>query len=209
MTNKIKKNKPIIHIFLLIFMSFIFFSLIFLSSSTNNINSTINFEKSIQIDYLPDYNSNNIVLGTLELKNTGLLPSKIKLDNYVLCQISSNYGSQTYELNYIGDKTSRDFDIFSNYNNNYIEISSKDSVKLNIVYKYIYRLNSYVKRHNLNGSELKFYLFKVQNDDDTYNYCDQVSKENAFSQIKVTINLSEEELSSINKIKPINDEKIY
>ena len=160
-----------------------------------------NFEEEITLNSLPNF-ENNLVIGNVLLKNDGFLPVKIQLKNYLLCQISEEYGDKTYPLNYKG-KTKLDYaNIFGGYGRtNSVEISSDDSLELELIssrFDY-YNFGSNIIKYDLNGNTLPFYLFEMEIYDNYYyeDFCVGFKKEESIKMIYITLNLSENELENM------------
>lgn len=186
------------HIIIISILIILFFSLLFLSTSEKGISQTITFKEEIIIDSL--YN-NNFEIGNLIISNTDIFPKKILFDEYIVCQISKDTETRTYRTNYIGSKSNTNYlNPFSYYSNS-IDISSNDKVDLKIVLDYFndYQLREDINKYDLNNKTIKFYIFKVQNNNEYgyYNFCDTKVIEEADFIINIKFEIKKEDLENV------------
>ena len=124
------------------------------------------------------------------------MPKKVYLDSYVLCQFSE-VSDRTYQLNYRGKTSSDSVDVFNYVNYEYVEVSSKDSIVIDIEPQFsAYETKMNIIDYNLNGKEVPFYLFKIDRKQsyNYYDFCNNAKKEDAFKVITVKFNVSEADL---------------
>lgn len=128
-----------------------------------DVSITPNFKDEVELIGFPNYNS-DLVVGEIIVTNNGYFPSKVFLDDYVICQISDIFGTRTYQLNYKGKINTEYADIFKSYSQSekYIEISGGDTAKLDVTPNFNYDMKNDIAKYNLNGQKLPFYLFKVE-----------------------------------------------
>ena len=185
---------------IIIILTIIFFSLIFVSTSQKGITVNYTFKDEVTVNSIDNQLTSTI--GSVEIQNQAFLTKRVKLENYVLCLFNENIVDKTFEVYYSGDKTNRyQQDIFLNYNTRSIDISSNDKSQLDMkVNRYIYDVLEDIKQYNLNNQTIDFYLFKTEETSDNYynyyNYCNQVNKENAIKTIKVKFEINQEELEN-------------
>ncbi|MCA9497389.1 MAG: hypothetical protein KC589_10700 [Nanoarchaeota archaeon] len=196
------------HVILITLLVLVFFGILFVTSMNVDVEIIPDFKDEIKLTNLPDYNSNFIV-GEIIVNNNGYFPSKVFLDEYVICQISDTFGTRTFQLNYKGKVNTEYADVFKSYSQSekYIEISGGDTAKLDVSPNFSYDLKSDIKKYNLNGQKLPFYLFKVDKDYNSrnyysysYNYCNSANKEDAIKVIYLDIQIPQ---------NLIDDVKIY
>ena len=184
-----KNSTPLI---IVIILSVIFFALVLLSYGDTNVDINYDFKDSITLTDYPDYND-KISIGEIKIQNNGFMPKKIRLKNYVLCQISDYFGDQTYNLEYSGSQREYDINmIFDGRYRNYIEISGNDEITLDIKPNiYSYSLKNSVDEYDLSNRTLPFYIFEISEEDSRYyyNYCDNQNIEDAFKVIYVTLDI--------------------
>ncbi len=190
------------HLIIILVLGIVFFALLFMSTGQNNVIQTYDFKDEIVLNYIPAYNDfgDRTIVGTLKLENTGLLPSKVKLKRYVLCQISDTYGDRTYMIDYKGKVTNSYSDmIFGSGNSLSAEVSSKEVAEFEMVPQlYYYSIRDDIVNYGLNNHTLPFYLFEVENAnyyDYVYDYCSGAAIGDAVKVINVKVELSEEDLN--------------
>lgn len=199
------------HVVIITILILIFFGILFITSMNVDVSITPNFKDEVELIGFPNYNS-DLVVGEIIVTNNGYFPSKVFLDDYVICQISDIFGTRTYQLNYKGKINTEYADIFKSYSQSekYIEISGGDTAKLDVTPNFNYDMKNDIAKYNLNGQKLPFYLFKVEKGSSygnnynyysySYNYCNSAKKEDAMKIIYLNLNIPQ---------KLIDDVKIY
>ena len=174
----------------------LFLALLFLSSGNAQVQQKYEFKDSIILNYVPDYDD-RVVIGEITLKNDGVLPAKVKLKRYVICQISDYFGDRTYILDYRGKTTENYNDIFNGYFGECVEISAGEVLNVDIVPQFsYYNLKTDIQRYDLNNRTLPFYLFEVEDETDSiYNYCNNANVDDALKIINVEIRINKDDLS--------------
>lgn len=186
---KIENTKGVLIIIAILVI--IFFALIFIS--TNESSTKINYILNDNIEF--NSVNNQVKLGLVNIENTGFIPKRVKLKNYVLCQISDNYGTQSYNVEYLGEK-SNSYDIFNGFSSKIIDLSSNEKVELDIIVRsdiYLFKdnLNNIP---NLNNITLPYYLFEINEDQYYWDFCTTARKEDAKKIINVKFNYSQNEI---------------
>lgn len=191
---KIKKlkieNKNIVLIIIAILVV-IFFGLIFIS--TNQSSTNINYILNDNIEF--NLSNNQLNLGLVNIENKGFIPKRVKLKNYVLCQISDNYGTLSYNVEYLGKKVNS-YDIFNGFSSKIIDLSSNEKVELDIIVRndiYLFK-DKFRNIPNLNNITLSYYLFEISQDQYYWDFCTNIRKEDAKKIINVNFNYSENDI---------------
>lgn len=170
---------------LLIGISFIFLLILLISSNTNSVEKELIIYDNINITNYQNQGS-GIKIGELTLDNPSILPKKIKLENYVLCEFDNVFGSGNIDLVYRDSSNSNN--IFNNGYLNNIELTPKTTSIVNLEINNIpYRFNAN-SEEELIGETLSLYLFEVPQESNTWNYCsDSLDKTSAKEVITATI----------------------
>jgi hypothetical protein len=181
-----------IHVFVFMFLIFVFLGLIIIASSNKQVDIEYIFEENVILDSIPDFTASQIVeIGRVKLENNGLIPSKINLNNYVLCSNNPYFRDGSYNVVYrpIFDDKTYEF-LFSYYDTYSLELLSGEKIEL-IMSPQIY-LSDF--KFNFNESVLNqayvFYIFEVPETASRWNYCERVGIDGALSQINLTFNIS-------------------
>lgn len=172
----------ILGIFILSFLLLLLFS-----SNTSDIEKDFNFYNKIDLDY-NNLHYSNVKIGNLSLENPSFFPKRVFLDNYVLCDFENSFGYKNLELVYIGSTSSTYSDGF-NYNyRNFVEVSGKSSLNLNLAINYLpFRFDSALEKENIINENLTLYLFRVPQGESQWNYCDLVDITLAEKIIEINI----------------------
>jgi hypothetical protein len=122
--NKIKKNncKEKIPLYISIFLFIIVLIIIILSSSNLNLEIKTKFYDKIE--------KNNLEIGKIEIYNNGILPKKVKINNYVLCKNKSKSDNYSY-FNYYYSP-SFVIDNYEYYSLEYYTIEKKSNKNISI-----------------------------------------------------------------------------
>ena len=191
--------KSVKHLVIIGVLAIIFFGILVISTATVNVDENYNFDSNIEISSLDNYNA-EFKVGSINIQNNGFFPARVELKRFVVCQISDYFGDQTYQVNYQGRTTYTNRDeFFSGTRKEVVDISAGDERILDIVPSVnSYTLKQMVKKYDLNGRTLPFYVFELEEESMSYyRYCDDVSKSEAYQVINVTINIPEEELADV------------
>lgn len=181
-------KKPTSSLIIIAILTIIFFSLVILSYGNTNVDINYDFVDELIVDEYPNSN-NRLTIGEINIQNNAILPKKIRLKKFVACQLSYVFGDNTYNLNYAGSSKeyNKEF-LFNGMSSEYIEISSKESVSLEI-YPEIYDYKNNIDRYDLTGKALPFYIFEIPEDMKYYyNYCRGKNIEDAFKTVHITFN---------------------
>ncbi len=197
-----KEDEGIFQLFIIGFLSIIFFILMFLSVSNSDIYKKFEFNDIINIKTLNDLNNYN--LGTLEIKNNGILTSRVKINKLVMC--SDILGEETFNLGYFGEKINRNYGDFNLGYQEYIDINSDEKLNFQIKLDYYdqYSFTNKILKSKTFIFETSVYIYELNRNNVQYNYCDYANTSNALKEIKIKLNISEEELN-----KFIKNEKYY
>lgn len=167
------------HLVLIGFLLILFFSLLLYSTVDN---STINYE-------LKSYDQNLVVeerllIGKVDIKNNNVLPSKVFLKKYVVCDFSNSYPN-SYIVNYVGEKIGQEYyNMFNEYQKPFIELSSKEEIKLNLV------VNRFpIQKPASSDEELiqrNLYLYELNYEEEIWNSCESKSPSDALRTYTLT-----------------------
>lgn len=183
-------DNNLIHITLLSILVFVFFALMFLSTSTKNIEIKYQFLDQVKIKE----NNYNVKVGEVYIKNSGFLSSKINLDLYKGCifdEESLNY-QYGFDLNYPGVQTTyNDFNGYSPKQSIEIDKKSEDTYTINLngfyPYQTTYDEKGILIENNQITKDYELYVFKIDPKDvNYYNYCMNAKKTDAIKMIKLT-----------------------
>ncbi len=171
-----KDNKPKILLYLIAVLIIIFFVIIILSSSAN-IDASYSYEDEVSIKS-GEYAS-NIKIGEVQLKNSGMLPSRFKFKTLKACTFDNDIYNSEIQIQYSDSQ--------SNYLNGYQEqtydISSKQEKNIPILVSYL----PTTKRDGTISNETQIlYLYEIENLQlNAYDFCNNAQKEDAFKTITI------------------------
>ncbi len=180
------------HLVLILVLIVLFLGILFASTANRSLEINYHFNEKIIVDFIPEYYSkNNIELGTLNIENNGLLPSKIKLKNYFICSFDPYFKNRHFELEYRGKiiKGSNDF-LYDDYNSKYVEVLAGEKINLAI----IPRIYSHEFRYDLNADTFlnktfDFYLYESEEKYISWEICNDLSIDMAEKKIEITFNI--------------------
>lgn len=176
---KTKQKKPQLVYFLLGGVIIIFLGLLFFSTMDSSITTEIEFKDSINISNV----EGNYIVGTLNIENTGFLPQRVILPNYLAC----TQDKQRIDLNYLNSNYQNDI---TGMSKQYIDVSGKSSEKIHLTtYYHMFE----PKRENQTQSENIeiVYVFKSDNNQ-RYNYQECLNKEFSDAITSITLEQWEE-----------------
>lgn len=138
--------------FLLGGVSILFLGLLFASTISTSVVTSVEFEDRVSFS-----NSNsNTIIGTINIENKGFLPKRVQLPNYVICDESN----QRISSSYVNSQGSND--PFLNTYNEYIEVGPNSQEEAFIqVYYY-----QFAPEKELVNQTNTFYVYK----EDTKSY---------------------------------------
>jgi len=179
------------HILTIVGLLLLFLVVIFFSTSKVGIQTDYTFN-DIEVTESNDYNT-EVLLGKVTVKNDGILPKRVELDRLVLCNYYNRDIPRSYYVNYRGKNVDTYKDgysgMYSYSNMKYVEISSNEEVELNMVPSFSkYDFYGKTPTSNYQGKTIPFYLFKMRADDNRYDFCSGVNKEDAYKIINVKFN---------------------
>lgn len=168
---------------LLVILCVLFLVLLLLSSSNTNIQKELNMETRVEVYNLE---ASNIVFGSLEVTNPSLLPKRVNLDSYVLCNldnmdISTKLSSGQINLQYT-NKAFRNY-----YYENFVDVGSNEKESLTLYTSYL-PFNRFDNTfENETPIEIKYHLFSIEEDINKWDYCIDANIEEALSEITLVI----------------------
>ncbi|MFW6008529.1 MAG: hypothetical protein ACOCP8_04610 [archaeon] len=184
------RNSNYILIFIL-FLAVIFFILLFLSVSKSNIE--VNYYFDDDVSFVLNDHSNRIKIGDIEIQNNGVLPKRVVLNSYILCNFDKldeyhRKFSQPQRVDYTGDSKVKT-DIFNYKYNDVIDISSGDYKKISMTFSWYLNPDYFDAQENF-----QLYLFLNEETDklNYYDFCDNVDKEDAIKVINVELKKSQD-----------------
>lgn len=208
-----ENTKKPLYIGALIVLFAVFFVILFFGGSQVGVDINYDINKdNVKVttfktnDYYGDF---NVKIGEVKVTNSGILPKKVELDKFVLCQISDYYGNSGYEVVYKGKVSEENLDKFASYSYekiNYVEVSSGEEINLDLSPSVSqYKLESMVREYKAQSGNFTFYLFKVDKGElDSYSYyynydnlCSSKRQEDAMQSLTFEVSLDEEEYIKI------------
>lgn len=184
-----KKNN--MHLVIISILVIVFLVLLFLSSSQIGVSVNYGISQDIVANSINELE--NIEIGNVTIINDGMLSKRVKLRNYVICDFYDDYyNSRAYDINYRGQNiTQSKGEVFSSsyYGNERVDVNAKTEVDLLItVDNYYYNYADVVKKNNLYGKIISFYLYEMPNGAYSYDYCLNAKKDDAINVINVKLN---------------------
>jgi hypothetical protein len=170
------------HILLLTIFGIIFVGTIILANTQALVDIEYDIKNEIKIRALDLHSTYNVDIGKIKVENGGIIPKKVFLPNFVVCQFSSEYGNKMYDINYLN----AEMDYTNGDKETYIEISSFETNEV-VLSGLVNSLN--LKEINLEylvGEEMDFYLMEMDSYENRFTYCDTVGPEDAVEKITVT-----------------------
>lgn len=167
-------------LYLLIFLSVLFFAILFMSTAFKDISQNYTYLNEVR------YSEGDIKLGEVTLTNNGFISARSDLKRLVGC-IDGDESLSTYDrtvnIEYIGSKN----EYYDQYSRSYVELFSGEEKKLGIYARYIPITKYEYDIENRTIKDFDIAIYEMIGNDDMYNYCLQRDEEQKVASVSVVV----------------------